>query len=119
MARTGKNTWSLFLLLLAGIVLGSFIAHLTAGVSALSWLSYGKTFGLSSPIVLDLGVLVLTFGLTHQIYDCKHHRHYHRRNHLSAFVIRTGQRCCSVFYHLYHKWHDCRIKLFSTAPIKF
>ena len=64
MARTGKNTWSLFLLLLAGIVLGSFIAHLTAGVSALSWLSYGKTFGLSSPIVLDLGVLVLTFGLT-------------------------------------------------------
>ena len=57
MARTGKNTWSLFLLLLAGIVL-------TAGVSALSWLSYGKTFGLSSPIVLDLGVLVLTFGLT-------------------------------------------------------
>ena len=40
------------------------IAHLTAGVSALSWLSYGKTFGLSSPIVLDLGVLVLTFGLT-------------------------------------------------------
>ena len=84
MARTGKNTWSLFLLLLAGIVLGSFIAHLTAGVSALSWLSYGKTF-----------------------------------NHLSAFVIRTGQRCCSVFYHLYHKWHDCRIKLFSTAPIKF
>ncbi|MCI5883051.1 MAG: DUF4321 domain-containing protein [Clostridiales bacterium] len=64
MARTGKNTWSLFLLLLAGIVLGSFIAHLTAGVPALSWLSYGKTFGLSSPIVLDLGVLVLTFGLT-------------------------------------------------------
>ena len=64
MARTGKNTWSLFLLLLAGIVLGSFIAHLTAGVSALSWLSYGKTFGLSSPIVLDLGVLVLIFGLT-------------------------------------------------------
>lgn len=64
MARTGKNTWSLFLLLLAGIVLGSFIAHLTAGVSPLSWLSYGKTFGLSSPIVLDLGVLVLTFGLT-------------------------------------------------------
>ncbi|MGN1206214.1 MAG: DUF4321 domain-containing protein [Eubacterium sp.] len=64
MARTGKNTWSLFLLLLAGIVLGSFIAHLTTGVPALSWLSYGKTFGLSSPVVLDLGILVLTFGLT-------------------------------------------------------
>nr|MBP3599381.1 DUF4321 domain-containing protein [Eubacterium sp.] len=63
MARTGKNTWALFLLLLAGIVLGSFIAQLTEGISALSWLSFGKTFGLESPVVLDLGVLILTFGL--------------------------------------------------------
>lgn len=63
MARTGKNTWALFLLLLAGIVLGSFLAQLTEGVSSLSWLSFGKTFGLDSPIVLDLGILVLTFGL--------------------------------------------------------
>ncbi len=63
MARTGKNAWALFLLLLAGIVLGSFIAQLTEGISALSWLSFGKTFGLESPVVLDLGVLILTFGL--------------------------------------------------------
>ncbi len=63
MARTGKNTWALFLLLLAGIVLGSFIAHLTSGISGLSWLSFGKTFGLESPVVLDLGVMILTFGL--------------------------------------------------------
>lgn len=63
MARTGKNTWALFLLLLAGIVLGSFIAHLTSGVSALSWLSFGKTFGLDDPVTLNLGVLILTFGL--------------------------------------------------------
>lgn len=63
MARTGKNTWALFLLLLAGIVLGSFLAQLTEGISSLSWLSFGKTFGLDSPIVLDLGILVLTFGL--------------------------------------------------------
>ena len=63
MARTGKNTWALFLLLLAGIVLGSFIAQLTSGVSALSWLSFGRDFGLENPVSLDLGVLVLTFGL--------------------------------------------------------
>ncbi len=63
MARTGKNTWALFLLLLAGIVLGSFLAQLTKDISALSWLSFGKTFGLDSPVVLDLGVLILTFGL--------------------------------------------------------
>ncbi len=59
----GKNTWALFLLLLSGIVLGGFIGMLTEGVSALSWLSYGQSFGLNNPIVLDLGLLVLTFGL--------------------------------------------------------
>lgn len=65
MASTSrKNSWALFLLLLAGIVLGSFIGHLSQSVSFLSWLSYGKTFGLESPVVLNLGVLVLTFGLT-------------------------------------------------------
>ena len=63
MARTGKNAWALFLLLLAGIVLGSFIAQMTAGIFGLSWLSLGKNFGLDNPITLNLGVLVLTFGL--------------------------------------------------------
>ena len=37
---------------------------LTVNVSGLSWLNYGQSFGLQSPLVLDLGLLVLTFGLT-------------------------------------------------------
>lgn len=64
MASGKKNGWALFLLLLAGIVLGSFLGHLCEGISALSWLDYGKTFGLTSPLKLDLSVLVLTFGLS-------------------------------------------------------
>ena len=40
----GKNNWALFLLLLAGIVLGGFIGSLAAGVPFLSWLNYGQTF---------------------------------------------------------------------------
>lgn len=64
MARTGKNTWALFLLLLAGVVLGGFIGYLTRNVSYLSWLDYGKTFGLANPVKLDIGVMVITFGLT-------------------------------------------------------
>lgn len=63
----GKNNWGLFLLLLAGIVVGGFIGSLTAGVPGLSWLNYGQSFGLSSPIVLDLGILVVTFGLSIKI----------------------------------------------------
>ncbi|MBQ6537816.1 MAG: DUF4321 domain-containing protein [Eubacterium sp.] len=59
-----KNAWVLVLLLLAGVVLGSFIGHITNGVSWLSWLDYGMTFGLTNPVTLDVGVLVLTFGLT-------------------------------------------------------
>ena len=65
MARgAGKNAWVLFLLILAGVVLGSFIGHMAGSVSVLSWLDYGKTFGLTSPLTLDLGVIVLTFGLS-------------------------------------------------------
>ena len=67
MRGVGKNHWALVLLLLAGIVLGSFIATLTADIPGLSWLSYGQTFGFENPIVLNLGVLVLTFGLTIKI----------------------------------------------------
>ncbi len=59
----GKNSWALFLLILAGIVLGGFISVLAQGTSALSWLSYGQSFGLDEPVVLNLGLLVLTFGL--------------------------------------------------------
>lgn len=58
-----KNYWTLLLLILAGIVLGGFIGELTSNVSFLSWLSYGQSFGLSDPLVLNLGILVLTFGL--------------------------------------------------------
>lgn len=62
-----KNSWALFLLVLAGLVLGGFIGMLTEGVPALSWLNYGQTFGLDEPIVLNLGLLVITFGLTIKI----------------------------------------------------
>lgn len=68
MKGTGKkNAWALFLLILSGIVLGGFIGMLAEGVSALSWLSYGQSFGLDSPIILNLGVLVITFGLSIKI----------------------------------------------------
>jgi hypothetical protein len=69
MARgtVGKNNWALLLMLLAGVVLGGFIGQLASGVSALSWLNYGQTFGLTEPLTLDLGILVLTFALTIKI----------------------------------------------------
>ncbi len=62
-----KNAWALVLLLLVGIVLGGFVGSLVDGIPYLSWLNYGQVFGLTSPITLDLGILMVTFGLTLKI----------------------------------------------------
>ncbi len=51
-----------FFLVLVGIVVGTFVGYICKGVNALSWLAYGVDFGLESPLVLDLGILQLTFG---------------------------------------------------------
>ena len=58
-----KNTWTCLLLILAGIVLGGFIGSLFPD----TWVNYGQTLGLSSPFILDLGILCITFGLTIRI----------------------------------------------------
>lgn len=72
MARTsrtlGKNYWALFLLILLGIVVGSFISHLTREISFLNWMNYGMDFSIgdskeSSVVTLDLGVIAVSFGL--------------------------------------------------------
>ena len=62
-----KNFWVLLLLLLSGIVLGGFLGSLAEGISWLSWLNFGQSFGLDSPLVLNLGILVITFGLSMKI----------------------------------------------------
>lgn len=71
MAKTsrfyGKNPWALFLLILLGIVVGSFLGHLLRDVNFLTWLNYGIDFSIgnkgSNIVTLDLGVFVLHFGL--------------------------------------------------------
>ena len=58
-----KNNWALFLLILAGIVLGGFVGELTKNIPVLNWMSFGNEFGLENPVILNLGVIVVTFGL--------------------------------------------------------
>ena len=62
-----KNFWILLLLLLTGIVLGGFFGNMAAGIPWLSWLNFGLSFGLDSPLILNLGILVITFGLSIKI----------------------------------------------------
>ena len=63
----GKNFWILLLFLLTGIVLGGFIGNAASGIAWLSWLNFGEPFGLTQPVVLYFGVLVITFGLSIRI----------------------------------------------------
>ena len=54
-----KVNWTLVLLILIGFVIGRFIGTYFDG----TWLNYGQAFGLSSPVELDMGFILLTFGL--------------------------------------------------------
>ena len=63
MATREKNVWILIVFILCGIVVGGLLGDLASKVDFLWWLSYGESFGFSSPISLDLSVIQLTFGL--------------------------------------------------------
>ena len=67
MATREKKMWVLLIFLLAGLVVGGLLGKLASEVSWLWWLSYGQSFGLDNPIVLDLNVLKLTFGIVFNI----------------------------------------------------
>ena len=58
-----KNIWVFLIFILSGIVLGGVLGVLAEKVRWLWWLSYGEEFGLTDPVVLDLSVLKITFGL--------------------------------------------------------
>lgn len=54
-----RVNWTLILLVLIGFVVGRFIGTYFDG----TWLNYGQAFGLNNPIELDMGFVILTFGL--------------------------------------------------------
>ena len=67
MATREKNIWLLLVFLLAGLVVGGLLGKLASGVPWLWWLSYEEQFGLENPMILDLSVAKLTFGLMFNI----------------------------------------------------
>lgn len=54
-----KINWVFLVVVLIGFMLGSFIGTYFSN----TFLNYGQVFGLSSPLVLDLGFIILTFAL--------------------------------------------------------
>ena len=66
-ATRDKSVWILIVFLLSGLVIGGLLGELAGKVDFLWWLSYGESFGLSTPIELDLNIITLTFGLMFKI----------------------------------------------------
>lgn len=54
-----KVNWFLTVLILIGFVIGTFIGTYFDG----TFLNYGQTFGLTNPVELDMGFIIVTFGL--------------------------------------------------------
>lgn len=63
MATRDKNIWILLIFILSGLVMGGLLGELASRVDWLWWLGFGQSFGLESPLVLDLSIIKITFAL--------------------------------------------------------
>ena len=50
------------LIVFSGIIIGGYLGTLASSIPALSFLAYGKSLGLTSPLTLDLSIIKITFG---------------------------------------------------------
>ena len=64
MATRDKNTLIVILFIFAGLVIGGLLGQVASQVDWLSWLSYGQTFGIQNPFVLNMNVLSLTIAFS-------------------------------------------------------
>ena len=67
MATKEKNIWILLIFILSGLVVGGLLGELASRVYWLWWLSYSQSFGLNTPITLDLSIMQITFALMFKI----------------------------------------------------
>ena len=63
MATKEKNIWILLIFICSGLVIGGLLGEMASQVEWLNWLSYGQQFGLKEPLILELNVIKITFGL--------------------------------------------------------
>jgi hypothetical protein len=67
MISKDKSIWILLIFILSGLVIGGLLGEIAKQVDFLWWLSYGQSFGLTSPVELDLSVIVLAFKVMFKI----------------------------------------------------
>lgn len=57
-----KRFWVFLIFLFSGIILGGLLGEVAKNINFLSWLAYGKSFGLTEPLILDINILRISFG---------------------------------------------------------
>jgi len=62
MSKGGKNKWALFLMLLAGIVVGGYIGLFASGTPYTAWLDFGTGYGIDPPFNINLGIIAVSVG---------------------------------------------------------
>ena len=67
MAMKEKNIWILLIFILSGLVVGGLLGEIASKVDFLWWLGYGQSFGLTSPVELDISIIKITFALVFKI----------------------------------------------------
>ena len=67
MAMKEKNIWILLIFILSGLVVGGLLGDVAGKVDFLWWLGYGESFGLTSPLELDLSIIKITFAQAFKI----------------------------------------------------
>ena len=67
MAMKEKNIWILLIFILSGLVIGGLLGEIAGKVDFLWWLGDGQSFGLTSPLELDLSIIKVTFAITFKL----------------------------------------------------
>ena len=62
-----RSGWILIVFILSGLVIGGLIGEIASSVDFLWWLGYSQSFGLSTPLQLDLSILQLSFSILFKI----------------------------------------------------
>ena len=63
----GRSGWILIVLILSGLVIGGLLGEIASQIDFLWWLGYSQSFGLTTPLQLDLSIIQLTFAITFKI----------------------------------------------------
>ena len=67
MATKEKNIWILLIFILSGLVVGGLLGEIATKDDSLSIITYNQSFGLETPVTLDLSVLKITFAMMFKI----------------------------------------------------